>query len=123
MNEAIYRKIGNKYVRVSDDGDLWMYLRDGFYLIHAYEGGRSMKRVEPDRIGFKAAMKLASDAMVKAMLSAATPKPYENPGKPLGRKEKRAYAAYEKVMGKNAPAAWISESISGVIEAGLKAVE
>jgi hypothetical protein len=120
MNDKIYRKIGGKYIECSDDDSLYMYLRDGFYLIHAYEGGRSISKVAPAKKELKAAMELAKDAMARSMLEASKLKPYPQTNY---RKEKRAYAAYEKIMGPRHPASWIGESIYGIIEAGFKVLE
>ena len=121
MNE-LYRKVGNKYVELSDDDSLIGHLKDGFYLLHAYEYGRSLTRVHPDNMAVKAAIKLVRDAMCDAMLEASRPKP-GGFSKPLTPKEKRAYAAYEKIMGPKAIASWVTESAQEIVDAGIKVLE
>jgi hypothetical protein len=121
MNE-LYRKVGRKYVKISADDSLFSYLRDGFYLIHAYEYGRSLTRIEPDNLAVRAAIELVRESMCDAMIEASRPKP-GGFAKPITPKERRAYAAYEKIMGKNAPASWIGESVHFIVDAGIKVLE
>jgi hypothetical protein len=121
MNESIYRKVGKKYVLVSDD-EYISYLKNGFYLIHAYECGRSLQKVHPDKAAVKAAFEIAKDAMLDALIEASRMRPGDGVT-PLSRKEKKAFAAYQKVMGKGSIARFHSESLHGIIEAGIKALE
>lgn len=121
MSEALYKKIGGKYVLVSDDDSLYLYLRDGFYLIHAYPYGRSLQRIDPDKAAVKAGIKLSFDAMIEAMREASTTQPEGK--RPLSKKERKAFAAYKKIMGPDSMARFTVESVQGIISAGIDALE
>lgn len=121
MGDKLYKKLGNKYVRVPDD-EYVSHLKNGFYLIHAYDYGRSTERIEPDLAAVKAAMILSKEAMILAMQMASYPKP-GNGLKPFSQKEKKAFDAYKKIMGEDSMCIFTKPALQDIVQAGLNALE
>lgn len=118
-DETLYKKIGKKYVAVSDP---WAYegLRDGMHLVYVRPGCTTIRRVIwPDRVEAQAAIEIAREAMTARMLEANK----LQPARPLTAKEKRAWKAYCEVMGdEHSGIALTGKSIEDIIDAGLAAI-
>ena len=120
MPNELYRKVGRKYVRASDDDSLYNYLEDGFYLIHAYEGGRSIKKVSPDNISVLAAIDVLREAMVIAMQARTM---CTKQSRPLTKKEKLGLAAYHKIAGTTSMLSFEGVSLYDVVDEGIKVLK
>lgn len=116
----IYQKHGRRYTELGKYVDIDCY-EYGAHLLVVNKGCTSyLRNVEPDKAGVLAAMKIAKDAMVQAFMEASDLQPANQPV--TITEEQRRLLDELKSTGFN-ESVWIRESIQGIIDAGMKALE
>ena len=117
MDEVLYRKKGRRYVPVSHV-DVWDYREAGAYLTVVKPGSRSEIRcVDIEAAGVQAAIRIAADAMVTAMVKASELQPTKQET-PITLQQ-RALLDQLKATGFNT-SRWEWRSLMDVVEAGVK---
>ena len=129
MSETLYKKVGRRYVPVSqrwDDCGIQIPV-GSFVLVHAYtEGGRTYQyEVKPDNASFKAAATIARNAMALAIRDASIAKPSEGELKPYTKTQLAIIEKFRKDMsdaGGLVPVWWNHKAPDDIADAGIKAV-
>lgn len=125
MKEVYYKKVGRKYVPVSEyDHDLSYALPKGAHLIMCYPGGSSTKyNVDPMYAPLIAAGRVAEDALSSALVKAGELRlGYKSRERKLTDEQREAWEHLVEVFGDDAKQLeW--PSAREVAEAGLKALE
>lgn len=124
----VYEKVGRRYKEVGRwiEFDIYRYRKDNgepdaCLLVFHKEGGTSyLHNVELDKAPVLAAMKVGQEAMLKAMLKASELQPVQQTTQIT--QEQRDLLDKLHETGFNA-SNWTRESLVGVIEAGMKAME
>jgi len=119
MEETVlYQKEGRRYKPIGNHIEHWSLYPIGAHLIIVRPGVRStIRSVDIDAAGVQAAMKIAADAMVAAMLEASKLKP-TNQSTPI-TVEQRALLDQLEATGFNT-SHWQWASMAEVVEAGIK---
>lgn len=125
MKEVYYKKVGRKYVPVSEyDHDLSYALPKGAHLIMCYPGGSSTKyNVDPMYAPLIAAGRVAEDALSSALVKAGELRlGYKSRERKLTDEQREAWNHLVEVFGDDAKQLeW--PSAREVAEAGIKALE
>lgn len=103
--EIFYKKVGRKYVPVSEyDSDLSYALPKGSHLIISYPGGQSTRyNVNPNHVALIAACRVAEDAITKAIMNATEIRRRDRGGTtPLTPEQKAAWEHLVEVFGDDA---------------------
>ena len=81
MKETFYKKVGRRYVPVSEyDSDLFHSMPKGAHLVTCYPGGSSTRyNINPNHAALIAASRVAEDAMSNALNKASELKPSRRP--------------------------------------------
>lgn len=121
MKEIFYRKVGRRYVPVSEyDSDLCAALPKGTHIIMSYPGGQTTRyRIDPDYAAMIAAGRVAEDAICNALYKASELKPRQTP---ITEGQRRAWRKLEKEFGDEMFTLQV-ESARGIAEAGVKAMQ
>ena len=124
--EAVYRKVGRKYVPVSaywhEQHDIDRLPAGSFRLTYAYaDGGQRYEyQVTPDTAGFVAAALVAKHAMCEAITEAARMRP-STPAK-YTKKQQALIAQFKRDMGGMMPSWWTENQSYAIADAAIKAV-
>ncbi len=121
MKEVFYKKVGRKYVPVSEyDSSLMSALPEGNHMIMCYPGGSSTRyNVNPNYAAMIAAGRVAEDAISRVIMKATELRRNSNGCKKLTPEQKEAWEQLVKVFGEEARSLeWPSAR-----EACLQAVE
>lgn len=121
-NEPIYQKVGRRYKEVGQQFAFDCFAK-GSHLLVVGDGCTSYLRninTDESRAALLAAMKIASRAMVDAMVEASEVKPCHPPVKVTD--EQRALLDKLRETGFNA-SMWQTDSLFAIVEAGMKALE
>lgn len=105
MKEVYYKKVGRKYVPVSEyDSSLMSALPKGNHMIMCYPGGSSTRcNIEPNHAAMIAAGRIAEDVISKAIMDATElRRNYKMREKPLTPEQKEAWENLVKVFGDDA---------------------
>ena len=122
MKTIFYKKVGRKYVPVSEyDNDLLDALPKGDHLISMYPGGASRRyNIDPNYAALIAAGRVAEDAISKHIMEVSALRTPER-NKPITQEQKDAWEALAKAMGQERYALeWCSYREAA--EAGVKAM-
>ena len=97
--EVFYRKVGNKYVPVSEYDDRFSYsMREGHHLVMCVPGGKSTRyNIDPDFAAMIAAGYYAEDAISKAIVRGQEMRPHQ--GEKLTPEQHEAWTKFVDVMG------------------------
>lgn len=115
---TLYQKIGRRYHPVRET-DAYEGLTEGAWLVIVKPGCTTMRRaVEPDAAVYAAA-EVAREPMLEAMRKACELRPKATA---LTEREKRAIAAYNRVMGDAHPLMVQGSSIAEVVDVGIDAL-
>ena len=101
MNRTFYEKRGRRYYPVAEyDSDVLSALPEGTHLITVEPGRQSCRyHINPAHAPLLAALEQHRDSLVKVLMEASAEKLQR---RTLTKKEARAYAAWENIMGKGA---------------------
>jgi len=121
MKQLFYKKVGQRYVPVSEyDNDLMDALPKGDHLLSVYPGGASRRyNVDPAYAPMIAASRVAEDAICKSIQTAAELRP---PSTPITPEQKKAWEALAKAFGSEL-CTLRGLSIRDCAEAGVKAMQ
>lgn len=120
-SRSLYKKVGEKYIRCSTYDEIDR-LYPGWYLLHVKDGGSSMRSiVHPERAEVHAAMMLAEEAMVKAMLDASKHE-FPHGHKPLSKKAQKLWLDLQREL--NTETLILrGKSYHDIVQAGIKVLE
>ncbi len=93
MNQIRYKKVGRKYIPVSD---IWAYdgLREGWWLVKVAPGSTSIRQqVYPSRAEVTAAAREKEDQLVDIIRKASEARPQRNPLTPEALADWQAFIA------------------------------
>ena len=123
MKEIFYKKVGRKYVPVSEyDSVLMDALPKGTHVIMSYPGGQSTRyNIEPALAPMIAAGRLAEDAISKAIHDAGEIRQNNRGNRPLTDEQRQAWDHLVKVFGDDAKYLEFA-SVREHAEAGVKAM-
>lgn len=81
MKEIFYKKVGRKYVPVSEyDSNLLDAMPKGTHIIMSYPGGQSTRyKIDPNYAAMIAAGRVAEDAISSAVVKASEMRPHNKP--------------------------------------------
>lgn len=80
MTTVFYKKIGKKYIAVSEyDNDFSNSLGYGDHLLSIYPGGRSIRKINPALAPMIAAARYSRDAITSALIQASDLRPQHSP--------------------------------------------
>lgn len=115
----LYERVGRRFVPVHEWRHHEVY-QDGAWLtiVDPVRHTTTMRPVDPAYVEVEAALYEVEDAMVTAMVEAAKLKPE----RPQTHKEKRAYAAYRKILGGDPILTLYSKSYWDIAQAGLERI-
>lgn len=124
----VYEKVGRRYKEVGRhiEFDIYRYRKDNgepdacLLVFHKGGGTSYLHNVELDKASVLATMKVCQEAMLNAMLKASEFQPVQQT-KPITQ-EQRDLLDKLSETGFNA-SSWTRESLGGIIEAGMKAME
>ena len=117
--ETLYRKRGRRYYPVAEQCPANAFA-DGAWLVVCKPGVQTTRRlVSPAHAFVEAGIETASDAMVEAMREAMRPRAVRRGQTDL---ERRAFAAYQNIVGKDHPLILEGASLAQIVKAGLDAV-
>jgi hypothetical protein len=87
MKEIFYKKVGRKYVPVSEyDSNLLDAMPKGTHIIMSYPGGQSTRyNIDPNYAAMIAAGRVAEDAISSAVVKASEMRPHNKPITPEQR--------------------------------------
>lgn len=127
-DEVVYTKRGRRYYPTGKwiEFDIYRYRKDNgepdaCLLVFHKEGGTSyLHNVELDKAPVLAAMKVGQDAMLKAMMKASELQPVQQTS--TITQEQRNLLDKLHETGFNT-GSWTRESLFGIVEAGMKAME
>ena len=99
MKEIFYKKVGRKYVPVSEyDSELSDAFRHGTHIVVSVPGGRSTHyNIDPDYAALIAAGKYATDAISQVIVKAQEMRPHR--GEKLTPEQRHAWEQFVEVMG------------------------
>jgi hypothetical protein len=121
MKEIFYKKVGRRYVPVSEyDSELFDSMPKGTHLVMCYPGGRSIRyNVNPNYAALIAASRVAETAMTGAIRKASELKPRK---KTITEAQKKAWNNLAQEFGDDLATLQI-DCASDIAEAGLKALQ
>lgn len=104
MKEVYYKKVGRKYVPVSEyDSFLMSSLPEGNHMIMCYPGGSSTRHnINPNHAAMIAAGRVAEDAISRVIMKATELRRSTNGCKKLTPEQKEAWEQLVKVFGEDA---------------------
>jgi len=122
MREVFYKKVGRKYVPVSEyDSTLMDALPKGAHLIICYPGGRSTRyNVNPDFAPMIAAGRYAEEAVSKSLMASSELRPAT--WDKFTEKEKRIWDAIKSCIPKQHRYMYTHGSAYEAVQAGVKAM-
>lgn len=88
------------------------YLSDGFWLVEVDGGSRSYIPIKPDYPELDAALKTLKNELTQGLLKESEIKPKVTI---LSKKERKAWDAYEKIMGDEKPTCFYYDSIHDIV--------
>lgn len=121
MKEIFYKKVGRRYVPVSEyDPALMEAMPKGSHLVIVYPGGQSTRyNVDPNHAAMIAAGRVAEDAMSEAIRKASELHPQRNP---VTEQQRKAWQKLAKAFGDDLATLQI-DSARDIAEAGLTALQ
>ena len=122
MKTVFYKKVGRKYVPVSEyDNELLDSFPKGYHLVSVYPGGSSRRfNIDPNYAAMIAAGRVAEDAISKHIMEVSALRTPEH-NSPITVEQKEAWEALAKAMGQERYALeWCSYREAA--EAGVKAM-
>jgi hypothetical protein len=122
MKEVFYKKVGRKYVPVSEyDSTLLDSLPRGAHLVLCYPGGRSTRyNINPDFAPMVAAGRYAEEAISKSLMAAIELRPAT--WDKFTEKEKRMWDAIKSCIPKQHRYMYTHGSTYEAVQAGVKAM-
>jgi hypothetical protein len=122
MKEVFYKKVGRKYVPVSEyDSTLQDSLPKGAHLVLCYPGGRSTRyNVDPDFAPMMAAGRYAEEAISKSLMASSELRPAS--WDKFTEKEKRIWDAIKSCIPKQHRYMYTHGSAYEAVQAGVKAM-
>jgi hypothetical protein len=122
MKEVFYKKVGRKYVPVSEyDPTLMDALPKGAHLIICYPGGRSTRyNVNPDFAPMIAAGRYAEEAVSKSLMEASEIRPAR--WDKFTEKDQRLWTAIKSCIPKEHRYMYTHGSAYDAVQAGVKAM-
>ena len=122
MKEVFYKKVGRKYVPVSEyDSTLLDALPKGAHLILSYPGGRSTRyNVDPDFAPMMAAGRYAEEAISKSLMASSELRPAH--WDKFTEKDKRMWDAIKSCIPKEHRYMYTHGSAYEAVQAGVKAM-
>ena len=123
MKEIFYKKVGRKYVPVSEyDNELLDSFPKGAHLVQVYPGGSSRRfNINPNYAAMIAAGRIAEDAISKAIHDAGEIRQNNRGNRPLTDEQREAWEHLVKVFGDDAKYLEFA-SVREHAEAGVKAM-
>lgn len=117
-----YEKRGRRYYPIAER-DAFYAIPEGDWLVHVRPGLRSSKKlIEPAYPELEAAMRVAEEAMVKAMYGSSTERLEDKRYCPADRElARKGWEAWKAVVG-DRPIYCTSDSMLEVVRAGIRAV-
>lgn len=121
MKEVYYKKVGRRYVPVSEyDSDLSYALPKGAHLIMSYPGGQSTRyHVEPNYAAMIAAGRVAEDVISNAIVKASEARPRT---KPITDRQRKAWKELAESFGEDRYYIELP-SAREIADAGIKALQ
>lgn len=121
MKEIFYKKVGRKYVPVSEyDSNLLDALPKGTHIIMSYPGGKSTRyNIDPNYAALIAAGRVAEDIISGAIVQASEMRPRN---KPITESQRKAWDNLAKEFGSDRYYIELP-SAREVAEAGIKAMQ
>lgn len=121
MKEVYYKKVGRRYVPVSEyDSELSYALPKGTHVIMSYPGGSSTRyNVDPNYVAMIAAGRVAEDVISNAIVKASELRPRN---KPITERQRKAWEALAESFGEERFYVEIP-SAREITEAGIKAMQ
>ena len=119
---AIYKKVKNRYVEIGryEDEHLSHYPH-GVHLVLSMPGSRLTRfQIEPEIAGLLAAAEIARPAMMEAMRNANHYRPSGPQGRPLTKREQKAWAAYKAIAGEESCIILQGASMHDIVDAGFQ---
>lgn len=95
-------------------------LSKGSWLVVVEEGCTSTYKIDPDFPELDAALHYVKEAMVKEMHEASKMRPHSVN---MSIKERKAWATYEKIMGKDKPSYFKFASLYDIAQAGCQVIK
>ena len=97
MKEIFYKKVGRKYIPISEyHSNFTDSYRYGDFLVSIYKNGSTRKQITPDFAPVIAATRYSRDAISKAIMDASAMRPTQNP---LSSGQVKAWRNLEKEFG------------------------
>lgn len=98
MKTTFYKKVGRKYVPVSEyDDELMMSFPKGTHIVMCYPGGQSTRyNIDPNYAAMIAAGRLAEDAVCEAIHKESEAKPKE---RPITERQRKAWEEMKAAFG------------------------
>ena len=122
MKEVFYKKVGRKYVPVSEyDSTLLDALPKGAHLVLSYPGGRSTRfNIDPKFAPMIAAGRYAEDAISKSLMDASEIRPAR--WDKFTEKDQRLWSAIKSCIPKEHRYMYTHGSAYEAVQAGVKAM-
>ena len=122
MKEVFYKKVGRKYVPVSEyDSTLLDSLPKGAHLVLCYPGGRSTRyNIDPDFAPMIAAGRHAEEAVSKSLMAASEIRPAR--WDKFTEKDQRLWTAIKGCIPKEHRYMYTNGSAYEAVQAGVKAM-
>jgi len=122
MKEVFYKKVGRKYVPVSEyDSTLLDALPKGAHLVLSYPGGRSTRfNIDPKFAPMIAAGRYAEDAISKSLMDASEIRPAR--WDKFTEKDQRLWSAIKSCIPKDHRYMYTHGSAYEAVQAGVKAM-
>ena len=118
MNDILYKKVGKKYKPVQIH-NAWEYFMKGFYLVHVDDNCRAMYSiVSPANIEMVAAYKKNASKVADVIHNGLKMHPAKTK---VTRKQKIAWEAFEKAMGKDGYSVQF-DSLQSIVDGVEKAI-
>ncbi len=123
MKQVFYKKIGRRYIPVSEyDQTLMDAFTEGVHLVQVYPGGSSRRyNIDPNYAAMIAAGRVAEDAISKHIMETSKLRVPERDSRRLTDEQRSAWEAFSKAMGKEVYALEYC-SYREAAEAGVKAM-
>lgn len=121
MKETFYKKVGRRYVPVSEyDSDLFNSMSKGSHLVVCYPGGRSTRyNINPNHAALIAAGRVAEDAMATALYKASEMVPKR---KTVTKEQQKAWKNLQQAFGDDMFTLQ-TKSCRDIVEVGIQALQ
>lgn len=121
MKTVFYKKVGRKYVPVSEyDDELMMSFPKGTHIVMCYPGGQSTRyNIDPNYAAMIAAGRLAEDAVCEAIYKESEAQPKE---RPITERQRKAWEEMKAAFGDEFFSLTF-RSTRDLAEAGVKAMQ